>query len=215
MKKRWLALTAALLLCLQGLTACTEEAASDTTTTTTVPITATTAPPVPSGPFHTYLSDEEVATLTASRVETALAVPFCINGTEAVLEKERGVWFFSVKPGEYWEELTPSAEGFEAQYITPFEEDKKINVLKANAALEFAEFKSSVLMGNFPGPLFGSFFGFLDDSVFHCHIDKGYFAAVFFDRFIDEFKNSFCTGNSHNNGVYLVGNISDRLAKAS
>lgn len=132
MKKRWLALTAALLLCLQGLTACTEEAASDTTTTTTAPTTATTAPPVPSGPFHTYLSDEEVATLTASRAETALAVPFCVNGTEAVLEKERGVWFFSVKPGEYWEELTPSAEGFEAQYITPFEEDEKIDVLKAN-----------------------------------------------------------------------------------
>ena len=40
-------------------------------------------------------------------------------------------------------------------------------------------------------------------------------AVIFFGGFIDEFKNSFCTRNRHNNGVYLVRNVADRLAETS
>ncbi len=91
----------------------------------------------------------------------------------------------------------------------------KINVLKVNFAFELTVFKAAVLTGDFPCPLFGAFAGFFNNAVFLRNIDKGDFAVVFLDGFVDEFENSLCAGGCHDNGVYLVGNVAYGLAEAS
>ncbi|MBQ3068909.1 MAG: CotH kinase family protein [Clostridia bacterium] len=111
---------------------CGEVAPPESEQPTVPTTTAPTEPPVPTGPHQTYLSEAEMAKLKAERTETTDAPPLCINGTEAIFEQERQCYFFSVKADEVWEALTPSAEGWQVQYVTDFESEDKVSFVKGN-----------------------------------------------------------------------------------
>ena len=66
-----------------------------------------------------------------------------------------------------------------------------------------------------PGPHSGSFFAFDNIAVLvFFRIDQCYVSLVFFRFFIDQSKNTLCSGKCHNNGVKLLRHLHKRLCKA-
>ena len=92
---------------------------------------------------------------------------------------------------------------------------REIHVLKVNLAAEPAVLKGAVLLRNFPCPFLGELARFLKAAALFGAVHKGDFAGILLGGLVDKLENSLSAGNRHNDGVYLLRNLSDRLAEAA
>lgn len=87
---------------------------------------------------NVFVDQEEYKELTAERSAVFLDEPpaLYINGVKAVYETKKQYYFFSVSEAEEWELLTPTVEGYEAVYVSNFEDQSKTEFLSANRAVK-------------------------------------------------------------------------------
>ncbi len=90
------------------------------------------------GESNPFADQEAFRELTGTRRAFTPETPpeLCINGVKAVYETKKRCYFFSVNEEDKWETLMPSAEGYEAVYVTPFESMPKKEFLAANRTVK-------------------------------------------------------------------------------
>ncbi len=85
---------------------------------------------------NVFVTQEQYSELIAERKAFKPDEPLelYINGVKAVYETKKQYYFFSVSENEEWELLAPTVEGYEAVYVSNFEDQTKAEFLSANRA---------------------------------------------------------------------------------
>ncbi len=85
---------------------------------------------------NVFVDQEEYKELISERKGIKFEEPpvLYINGVKAIHETKKNYYFFSVSENEEWEQLTPTVEGYEAVYVSNFEDQTKAEFLSANRA---------------------------------------------------------------------------------
>ena len=85
----------------------------------------------------------------------------------------------------------------------------EVHAVKNNIALQRSIGDRAIGMGILPRPFVSQSVTFRKLAVYVFNIHESYVSLVLFAFLIEDIKYSACTCKTHDNGVYLVGNLAD------
>lgn len=83
---------------------------------------------------NVFLTAEQYTEIKKTRKDVTPDEPVdvLVNGTKALYEKERGVYFYSITDDDAWETLTLTVGEYDTAYVTDFEKETKAEFLATN-----------------------------------------------------------------------------------